>query len=184
MRSILLLVAHPNIKKSRANRVIVDRLRSLAHVQVHELYETYPEFHINVAQEKKLLESADILCIQQPFYWYSMPPLLKLWHDLTLEYGFAYGPGGNALKGKSYQLSLTIGGPREVYQPEGRNRYFIEQFFPPYEQTAHLCQMPWLEPLCLFGAHQVSDDQLEAHAERVRERLVEIANPQFVLETR
>ena len=28
------------------------------------------------------------------FWWYSSPPLLKLWFDEVLTFGWAYGPGG------------------------------------------------------------------------------------------
>ncbi|MGG3885590.1 NAD(P)H-dependent oxidoreductase [Brevibacillus panacihumi] len=38
--------------------------------------------------------------LQFPFYWYSAPPLLKNWFDEAWTYGWAYGPGGVALRGK------------------------------------------------------------------------------------
>ena len=41
------------------------------------------------------LVAADTIVFQFPFYWYSVPPLLKEWIDLVLEHGFAYGLEGD-----------------------------------------------------------------------------------------
>ncbi len=66
-----------------------------------------------------------------PIYWYSCPPLLKQWIDLVLEVGWAYGKGGEQLRGKWILNAVSSGGSREVYQEEGRNRYTLRQFLAP-----------------------------------------------------
>lgn len=179
MRSILFILAHPHLRESRANRIIFERVRSLPNLEAHQLYEVYPEFHIDVAAEKKRLDRADIIVLQHPLYWYSMPPLLKLWFDVVLEYGYAYGPGGRALQGKSLLLSLTIGGAATSYQTGGENFFPLQAFLPPYEQTARLCGLKWVEPSLLYAAMRSSSDAIEAHAEALRERLVALSNPNF-----
>ena len=83
-----------------------------------------------------------------------MPPLMKLWVDEVLAFGWAYGPGGRALRGKDLWLVATTGGPEESYRPDSYNRYFFDAFLPPYEQTAALCGMRFLPPLLLHGAHR------------------------------
>ena len=95
-----------------------------------------------------------------------MPPLLKLWLDDVLAFGWAYGPGGTALRGKDLWLVATTGGPEDSYRPDSYNRYFFDAFLPPYEQTAALCGMRFLPPLLLHGAHKASEAELAAHAER------------------
>ena len=94
-----------------------------------------------------------------------MPPLLKLWLDDVLTFGWAYGPGGTALRGKDLWLVASTGGPEDSYRPESYNRYFFDAFMPPYEQTAALCGMRFLPPLILHGAHKASEAELAAHAE-------------------
>ena len=84
-----------------------------------------------------------------------MPPLMKLWLDEVLAFGWAYGPGGTALQGKDLWLVATTGGPEDSYRPDSYNRYFFDAFLPPYEQTAALCGMRFLPPLLLHGAHRV-----------------------------
>ena len=83
-----------------------------------------------------------------------MPPLMKLWVDEVLAFGWAYGPGGTALKGKDLWLALSTGGPRIPTAPSSYNRYFFDAFLPPYEQTAALCGMRFVPPLVLHGAHR------------------------------
>ena len=97
-----------------------------------------------------------------------MPPLLKLWLDEVLAFGWAYGPGGTALRGKDLWLVATTGGPEDSYRPDSYNRYFFDAFLPPYEQTAALCGMRFLPPLLLHGAHKASDAELARACRRVR----------------
>lgn len=92
------------------------------------------------------------MLLQFPLFWYSAPALLKEWIDLTFEQGFAYGHGGNRLKGKRLMLALTTGGPEEAYGPQGYQHFDLRTFLTPFEPTARLCQMSFLPPYVLFGA--------------------------------
>ena len=100
-----------------------------------------------------------------------MPPLMKLWVDEVLAFGWAYGPGGTALRGKDLWLVASTGGPQDSYRPDSYNRHFFDDFLPPYEQTAALCGMRFLAPMTLHGAHRVSAEQLTAHAQVYAQRL-------------
>ncbi len=175
MKKILCLFAHPNTQRSRANRRVIESLRGLPHVTVHALYDHYPEFNIDVKREQELLLAHDALMLQHPFYWYSMPPLLKLWFDCVLEYGWAYGPGGEKLKGKDFFLSITAGGPLDSYHEKGYNTFPITAFFPAFEQTARLCGMKWHQPSVLHHSTKVSEETLLRHAEQVRDRVSALA---------
>lgn len=168
---ILLLYAHPAPQRSRINRRMADVARSVPNVRVHDLYETYPDFHIDVAREQALLGEADLLVCQHPIQWYSMPALLKEWIDVVFEHGWAYGPGGSALQGKDYWLAATTGGPDTSYHENGYNRHPFSVFLPPFEQTAHLCGMRWLPPFILHGAHKADEATLATHVAAYRERL-------------
>ena len=86
-----------------------------------------------------------------------MPPLLKLWLDDVLAFGWAYGPDGTALRGKDLWLVASTGGAEDSYRPDSYNRYFFDAFMPPYEQTAALCGMRFLPPLLMHGAHKAND---------------------------
>lgn len=171
MANTLVIFAHPYPHKSRANKTILQHLRGLPGVTICDLYEKYPYFHIDVAAEQALLEKNQPIVIQFPIYWYSVPPLLKLWFDEVLEYGYAYGPGGDKLKGKKLQFVFTTGGAKESYSPEGFHQHNIEIFFAPWIQTARLCQMQWQPPLILNNAGKAEQAQLDRHGELVRQKI-------------
>ena len=135
---------------------------------MRDLYALYPDYLIDVAAEQAALAAARLVVWQQPIRWYGMPPLLKLWCDDVLAFGWAYGPDGDALRGKDLWLVASTGGPEDSYRPDSYNRYFFDAFLPPYEQTATLCGMRFLPPLVLHGAHRASDAELAAHAEDLR----------------
>lgn len=176
MQSILFLLAHPNLAKSRANRAIASAVRDLPFVTFVDLYEEYPDFFIDTNREQARLLAHDTLVFQHPFYWYSMPPLLKQWEDDVLELGFAYGSGGNKLHGKKFLLSITAGGPQDAYRPGGYNNFEIDTLITPYRQTSHLCGWEWLAPIVLHSSLRASDEALRSHAQTVRSRLEMIAN--------
>jgi len=143
------------------------------HVAVRDLYALYPDHWIDVAAEQQQLHAAELLVWLHPLHWYGMPSLLKLWLDEVFAFGWAYGPGGQALRGKCLWLACSTGGPADSYRPEGYNRHDFADFLPPYTQTAALTQMQWLPPLVLHGAHRASDDDIAAHARTFAQRLAE-----------
>lgn len=164
MKSVLILFAHPKFEQSRTNKALVDQLKNRSGVTFHDLYERYPDFNIDVAIEKNLLTQHDVVIWHHPLYWYSCPPLMKQWIDLVLEFGWAYGPEGNALRSKKCLNVITAGGSKEVYCSQGNNNYSVNEFLRPFEQTAILCGMQYLPPFAVMGTHQLSDDQLDCHA--------------------
>jgi glutathione-regulated potassium-efflux system ancillary protein KefF len=100
-----------------------------------------------------------------------MPPLMKLWLDEVFSFGWAYGPGGRALRGADLWLVTSTGGPETSYHPSGYNRHFFDAFLAPYDQTAALAGMRFLPPLVLHGAHRASRDVVAAHAALFADRL-------------
>jgi glutathione-regulated potassium-efflux system ancillary protein KefF len=174
---VLVIAAHPQMEHSRINRRLMRAARRVPRsadapaIVVRDLYALYPDYLIDIADEQALLASAKLIVWQHPIHWYSMPPLMKLWLDEVLAFGWAYGPGGTALRGKDLWLVATTGGSEDSYRPNSFNRYFFEDFLPPYEQTANLCGLRFLPPLLLHGAHRAGDTEVEAHLEVYAERL-------------
>lgn len=173
MAEILVIAAHPQMEHSRATRALMEAAARLdpARVAVRDLYALYPDYWIDVRTEQAALAEARLLVWLHPVHWYSMTPLLKLWLDEVFSFGWAYGPGGQALAGKDLWLAASTGGPDASYRPDGYNRYFFDAFLHPYEQTAALAQMRWLPPLVLHGAHRASEAEVDAHARLFADRL-------------
>jgi glutathione-regulated potassium-efflux system ancillary protein KefF len=168
---IYLVAAHPNWRDSRINRRLLERAQSVDGIDINDLYSRYPDYCIDVPAEQARLAAAQLLVLLHPIHWYSMPALQKLWLDDVLSYGWAYGEGGAALRGKDLWLVASTGGPESSYHPQGYNRYFFDSFLPPYEQTAALCGMRFLPPMLLHGANSVSETEVAQHIETFRQRL-------------
>lgn len=173
---VLVIVAHPSLEQSRANHRLMQAALNLPRIQVRDLYALYPDYLIDVAAEQAHLGAATLVVWQHPIHWYGMTPLMKLYLDEVLAFNWAYGPKGGALNGKDLWLVATTGGPEDSYQPTSYNRYFFDAFLPPYEQTAALCGMRFLQPMLLHGAHQVSEAALVDHAAIYTQRLSSYPN--------
>lgn len=168
---ILVLLGHPGLHLSRINRAMVDAIAGLPEVEVRDLLERYPDFFIDVAAEQRRLREIDLLVMQYPIYWYGMPAILKHWLDSVLTRGFAYGEGGDALRGKSLRVAVSTGAPPEAYTPQGVHGYPLEIFLRPIEQTARFCGLRYLPPLVLQGGRMLPQATIDTHAAGYREWL-------------
>jgi len=176
MARILILFAHPAFEKSRVHQNLLRHTGHLDGITVHDLYEQYPDFDIDVKTEQRLLLQHDIIIMQHPFYWYSSPAILKQWQDLVLAHGWAYGSKGKMLSGKKMFNAISTGGRFESYQPAGMNRYTIPQLLAPFEQTAKLCNMIYLPPFVVHGTHRLNEADIEIFALQYEQLLIALRN--------
>jgi glutathione-regulated potassium-efflux system ancillary protein KefG len=170
-RRILILFAHPALQKSRVNRVMTEAVQALRGVTLHDLYQVYPDFYIDVKREQNLLETHEIIAFHHPFFWYSTPALLKEWQDLVLEHGWAYGRDGTALRGKMCLSVITTGAREASYRREGDQHFTMRDLLAPFEQTARLCGMDCLPPFVVYGTHEMTERVIREHAEDYRRTL-------------
>jgi putative NADPH-quinone reductase len=156
----LLLLTHPDLAVSRANRALFAGLNALPGLEVAELYALYPNEQINVAVERERLLRAGRLVLQFPLYWYSTPPLLKRWQDAVLTPLFYQEPDIAALTaGLPVLAATTTGGPSASYQPDG-TAGTIEALFAPLKATARKCGWLWQEPFALHDVRNLDDAAL------------------------
>ena len=160
----LVIVAHPNLEKSRINKRLTEELEQRGNVTVHRLYETYPDEKIDVAREQTLLAAHGRIVLQFPFFWYSSPALLKKWMDEVFARGWAHGTGGDKLKGKELLIAISSGGTGSMYQAGGFHNYSYSELLRPFQQTANLTGMIYRPPFVVSGIREVSDGQLEKYA--------------------
>jgi NAD(P)H dehydrogenase (quinone) len=96
----------------------------------------------DVAEEQAKLLEADVLLLQFPLWWYSMPAILKGWIDRVYAYGFGYGVGEHSerkwgdrfgegtFQGKRAMLIVTAGGWASHYSERGVNGRIDDLLFP------------------------------------------------------
>jgi glutathione-regulated potassium-efflux system ancillary protein KefG len=151
MKTVLVILAHPNFAESRGNQALIKAIQMLPSIKIHNLYEQYPHWQIDVQVEQELLQHHDLIVLQYPLQWYSVPPLLKKWMDDVLTYGFAFGTDGTALQGKELMPVVTIGGTSNMYVAGGAVNFTISEFLRPIQQTANYCGMHYKTPFAVHG---------------------------------
>ncbi|MEM9461907.1 MAG: NAD(P)H-dependent oxidoreductase [Myxococcota bacterium] len=171
MARVLILFAHPSLQSSRVQRRLIERAPRVKGVTVHDLYEAYPDYDVDVKREQAPLVTHDLIVWQHPFYWYSTPPLLKQWIDLVLEHGWAYGSKGTALHGKHVLSVISAGGSADAYCAQGSNKFSVRQLLAPLEQTARLCGMEYMPPWVVFGTHRLTTNEVRECADRYEDLL-------------
>ncbi len=165
-KKILINLFHPRMEQSRGNKAMIDAVRDLPNVTIHDMYAEYPDFKINVAREQELLLAHDVIVFQHPLFWISSPALCKEWQDTVLTKGFAFPPGeGDQLAGKIWQTALTTGGPAEGYTKAGPFKADFEDMLIPFRLTAVYCSMKWQPPFTISSVMPEGDTWMRAITE-------------------
>ncbi len=167
--STLVVLAHPDLQKSRVNKALKESI-SHKNVVVSELYKKYPDFKIDVTAEQQLLTQAERIVFQFPIFWYSCPPLFKKYLDDVLAYGFAHGSSGKALQDKEFSLAVSFGSPVENYtKGSSKGLLTIEDILSPLKATILFIGGKYAGHFATFGALNLSDQDLAIHCQDYQE---------------
>lgn len=173
MSRILLVSGHPSIQQSQANRNILEAMVGHPAVTAVDISMNYPDLQFDVEAEQQLLKDAELVIIQSPIYWYGLPAHVRLWIEKVFCYGFAFGPGGDQLHGKSLLLSLTLGGTAEAYTEAGAHQHGVEFFLEPIRLFSAYCGMQYLDPvysnnMSVDPGSETFKTQVSDHVRRLR----------------
>lgn len=169
----VVIFSHSYFENSVSNKTILEALQKEENVEIRNLETLYPDGKINVEAEQKALLGADVIVFQHPFFWYSVPPMLKRWMDDVLAYGFAYGSEGDKLKGKKFIHSFTTAGPKEGYSTEGYVGAKVEDLILPVKQMTRLVQLDYQKPVYTNGLNAMVNPNVKEAALVHAERLIE-----------
>lgn len=166
---ILLLFAHPALHLSRVHARWRKLALSAPQVTFHDLYAVYPDHFIDVDREQHLLREHGVVLMQFPLFWFSTPSVLKIWQDIVLEYGFAFGEGGNALQGKYFGVITSTGGTNYTFTRNSSSfRFAVRDYLLPLESMARLCGMHYLPPFVVHNSHKIDEEALDMHCRNYR----------------
>lgn len=116
----------------------------------------------DIAAEQDKLRWADVVILQFPLWWFSMPAILKGWVDRVYAYGFAYGVGEHsdqrwgerygqgAMAGKRAMLVVTTGGWESHYSARGINGPIDDVLFPIQHGVLHYPGFDVLPPFVVY----------------------------------
>ena len=163
MAKILVISGHPDYKNSVANRAILDDLhRSIPEAEIVYLDALYPDFRIDVPREQERVVGADIIVFEFPFWWFGSPSLMHRYVEDVFVHGFAYGSGGNPLKGKKFILSFTTGAPEAEYSPTGAEGFALESLLPPFLAMAKFVKLDYVGYVVSYGMALIDREDKKA----------------------
>ena len=163
----LIIVAHPDIQESVINKRWVEELKKdPEQFAVHNIYNSYPDWNIDVEKEQKLIEEYNTILFQYPMYWFNCPPLLKKYMDDVFTHGWAYGSKGDKLKGKKFAIAISTGIETEEFQLGGKYHVTLDQLLQPFKTMAQFCRMEYKGHFTLDDSHNVTPDRLEKSAQK------------------
>lgn len=173
MKNILIVSGHTNLNDSIANKSILDNLKELvSNAEFTYLDKLYPDYQIDVLKEQEKLVNADIIVLQFPIFWYSVPSIMQKWLEDVFIHGFAHGDTGNKLKEKKLILSFTTGAPESVYHKNAPVGYEIEEFLIPIKATCNMCGISLIDYVYTGGvSYQSRTDENAINSMRKKAKI-------------
>ena len=140
-------------------------------------------FKADIKAEHEKLEWADLVILQFPLWWFSMPAILKGWVDRVFAYGYAYGGGRwydqGVFSGKRAMLGITVGGPSTAYTADGLQGEMSNILFPVEHGIQQFVGFSVLPAFVAYSANYCDAELRESVLQDFRERLkkIESAEP-------
>lgn len=142
----------------------------------------------DITAEQDKLRWADVLILQFPLWWFSMPAILKGWVDRVYACGFAYGVGEHSdthwgdrygegtLAGKRAMLVVTAGGWASHYGPRGVNGPIDDLLFPIQHGILFYPGFSVLPPHVIYRTHKVDAAGFTQACDALAQRLDTLAS--------
>jgi NAD(P)H dehydrogenase (quinone) len=130
----------------------------------------------DIRAEQQKLRDADLVVLQFPLWWFTMPAILKGWFDRVFTYDFAYGAGiprygAGPFVGKRAMVATTVGGRMGHYTERGVNGPIDDLLFPINHGLLSFTGFDVLPPFVEHSAVHLDEQRYAEIAERYRYRL-------------
>ncbi len=132
-------------------------------------------FAEDIAKEMEKVERCDAMIFQFPLWWFGMPAILKGWVDRVFASGRVYGYGkwyeNGAFKGKRAMVSMTTGGPQEMFSGWGLDPSLESILRPIQHGVFWFTGFEVLEPFIAWRAGRATAEEHAAYLDAYEERL-------------
>lgn len=156
----LVVVGHPDLKNSRVNKAWREAAIALPdeEVFVHTLYDAAVlcDGGFDIAEEQKLLMTADRVVLQYPLWWYMPPAIMKRWMDTVWAEGFGWGEGGDKMKHLRIDVAVSCGAPEVAF-----SRTSLPAYLSYIQGSIDFIQARRGEIFCLYDADNVGQNRPE-----------------------
>ncbi|MES2868653.1 MAG: NAD(P)H-dependent oxidoreductase [Pseudomonadota bacterium] len=130
----------------------------------------------DIQGELDKIKWADLIILNFPIYWFSMPAIMKGWIDRVFISGFCYGGtriydrGG--LKGKKAMLSFTLGGQDHMFG-QGAVHGELDTLLRPIQRgVLGYVGLTVLPPFIAFHVPYISQEARHEYLEQYRQHLL------------
>ncbi len=141
-------------------------------------------FAPDIRAEQEKLEWCDLLLLQFPLWWFSVPAMMKGWVDRIFAKGTVYGQGNmyetGMLRGKRALLSLTTGGDEKAYLAEGLQGDIAGILRPLQRGILEFTGFEVLAPHIVYGPASLSDQERQDELSRWQNRLRTIGQEKVI----
>ncbi|QXI28553.1 NAD(P)H-dependent oxidoreductase [Pseudomonas vanderleydeniana] len=170
----LVITSHPYPDQSRVIKALQDAAVTLPEVTLRNLESLYGQNlgGFDLAAEQKAYEAAERIVFLFPIHWFNLTPMLKAYLNEVWTYGWAFGPQGQALQGKSMQVVVSTGATAHTFSHQGLVQSTIEEVLTPMKATALYVGMNYLPPLVFHEVVGASPQQVEGFQQQLTEMLV------------
>ena len=167
MKKTLIILAHPDLTRSMANKKLKEEVEKNTDIIVHDIYKEYPNGRINLEKELTLLKETGTLILQFPMQWFNCPSLLKEWIDTVFMVAHFTESDKKILANTKIGLAVTTGAPKEVY--EGK----LEGILAPFVLSIDYLNA---KNIPIFSVHgvmpgKISETEIEENAKKYVEYL-------------
>lgn len=126
---------------------------------------------VDIVKEQEHLKWCDLLILQFPLWWFSMPAIMKGWIDRVFTPGFAYSRTGfynqGGLQGKKALILLTTGSSQVQYSSRGLNGPIEAILFPIHHGILGYVGFEVLPPFVAWQPSRVSEEQRKEIMDRL-----------------
>jgi len=157
----LVLFAHPYYEHSTTNVQLINCYKNNPDISFRDLYEDYPDFHIQAFRERKRLSQYQRIVFHFPLIWFGLPPLLKLWIDEVFDMKWIGQNEKNPLTGKDVMIVVSAGGSADHYSINGRYKTTIEQLLLSLRLSIEVNNMTLEDMLVVYNADHIQDSKLQ-----------------------
>ena len=86
LKKVVVLLAHPNMENSQANKALLDAIKDIEDVAIFNLYEMLEQDILNMDAWSRIISHANAVVYQFPFYWMSVHAGM-VWQTPFVVYG-------------------------------------------------------------------------------------------------
>ncbi|MDU1920110.1 NAD(P)H-dependent oxidoreductase [Enterobacter sp.] len=169
----LVIVSHPNFEQSLITKALQNTALAMPGVTVRNLESLYGNNSaaIDVAAEQAACMDVDRIVFLYPTHWFNLTPMLKAYLNVAWTYGWAFGPGGEALKGKELLVVTSAGASEFTYSDNGLINCTMADVLSPLKASALYIGMKFAVPLAFYGVMNATENDIASFQKRFAVRI-------------